>query len=38
MEIKTGNSKLTTRERKIKTLVEQKKVWWEIYRPDEKQD
>lgn len=35
MEVKTSNSKLTSREKKIKDLVERKKVRWEEYRPDE---
>ncbi len=34
MEVKTGSSKLTPRERKVRELVEQKKVRWEEYRPD----
>lgn len=34
VEVKTGQSKLTPRERKVKDLVEQKKVRWEEYRPD----
>ncbi|MFH1294372.1 MAG: Holliday junction resolvase-like protein [Candidatus Aenigmatarchaeota archaeon] len=34
LEVKTGQSKLTARERKIKELVEQKKIRWEEYRPN----
>jgi len=34
VEVKTGQSKLTQRERRVRELVEQKKVRWEEYRPD----
>jgi len=34
VEVKTGQSKLTQRERRVKELVEQRKVRWEEYRPD----
>lgn len=33
LEVKTGNSGLNKREKKIKELVEKKKVRWEEYRP-----
>jgi predicted Holliday junction resolvase-like endonuclease len=36
MEVKSGKSKLTTREKKVKDLVGQKKIRWEEYRPDGK--
>ena len=35
LEIKSGKSKLTTREKQIKELVEKKKVRWQEYRVDE---
>lgn len=36
LEIKSGNSQLTKREKQIKEVVEEKKVKWEEYRVDEK--